>query len=251
MPHEARKKSESGYYHVVPKGIADQILFLDDADRELYVRLLADASKAVDVLVHAYCLMSNHVHLVMEDPNDELSGFMKYVGERYAMHFAEKTGRRGGVFRKPFWSEPIKSNEHLLSAVRYVHANPAAAGICSAKDYSWSSMHDYLGKRNGLAHTATILDMCGGVEGFLQFSDASNDTAAPFPGSRLRAHLSDDEAAVIMRHILGDSLDLNLSRYSLEIRRQAVAKLLDRGFSTTRIARICGVSQSFASRCAE
>ncbi|MBQ3266971.1 MAG: transposase, partial [Atopobiaceae bacterium] len=84
MPHTARKKSESGYYHVGPKGIGNQILFLDDADRVLYLRLLDEAASEQGLGVLAYCLMSNHVHLVLDDPNDHLANLMKHVEEAYA-----------------------------------------------------------------------------------------------------------------------------------------------------------------------
>ena len=145
MPKAARVKSASGYYHVVPKGIADQLIFENDLDRNMYLELLRKAKVETGVKLHAYCLMSNHVHLVVEDEHDKLSEFMKYVTERYAMYYAQQIGRTGGIFRKPFWSEPIESDEYLLCAVRYVHANPAAAGICPASQYEWSSAKDYLG----------------------------------------------------------------------------------------------------------
>ena len=99
MPHSARKKSESGYYHVVPKGIADQIIFEDDEDRALYVELLRKAKAETGIRLHAYCLMSNHTHLVIEDEHDRLAEAMKYLHERYAMHYAEK-------MVPPGWTEP-------------------------------------------------------------------------------------------------------------------------------------------------
>ena len=65
MPHRARVLSESGFYHVVPKGIADQIIFSDDDDRNAYLTHLAKANRDYGLLIHAYCLMSNHVHLAI------------------------------------------------------------------------------------------------------------------------------------------------------------------------------------------
>ena len=138
MPHTARRKSESGYYHVVSKAIADQIIFESDVDRRYYLKLLEEARADVACEVLAYCLMSNHVHLVVKDTFGSLSAMMKHVDERYGTYVADKTFRSGGIFKKPFWSEPINTDEHLLCAVRYVHANPAAAGICAASAYEWS-----------------------------------------------------------------------------------------------------------------
>ena len=242
MPHVAREKGESGYYHVVPKGIADQLIFEDDDDRRLYVELLRKAKAETDVKLHAYCLMSNHVHLVVEDEADKLSEFMKYLTERYAMYFAKQIGRSGGIFRKPFWSEPIESDNYLLCAVRYVHANPAAAGICPASRYEWSSAKDYLGRAGDITDTGMVLDMLGGRDGFIEFSKASNATASPFPGSALSNHLTDDEALAIAKAILGD-MGVNLAACDRNTRVEGVSLLAERGFPTLQIARITGVSR--------
>ena len=247
MPHTARKKSESGYYHVVPKGIADQIIFEDDEDRALYVELLRKAKAETGIRLHAYCLMSNHTHLVIEDEHDQLAEAMKYLHERYAMHYAEKIGRTGGIFRKPYWSEPIDTDGHLLCAARYAHANPAAAGICPASVYEWSSARDYLGRTGGIADTSMVLEMLGGKDGFIEFSQMSNATALPFPGSKLKAHLSDDEAARIAREVLGRD-NINLAKASQEERRTALQLLAERGFTTRQISRICGLGKSTVSR---
>lgn len=242
MPHAARTKGASGYYHVVPKGIADQIIFEDDGDRRYYLELLREAKEKTGLRVHAYCLMSNHVHLVVEDSDDHLADALKYLHERYAMRFAEKIGRTGGIFRKPYWSEPIETDDYLLCAVRYTHANPAAAGICRASAYPWSSVGDYLGRGTGIADTATVLDMLGGRSGFVEFSAAANGTAFAFPGSKLKAHLTDDEAVRIARDILGRD-SVNLAKADKNERAEAVVLLWRRGFTAKQISRICGLSE--------
>ena len=246
MPHQARKKSETGYYHVVPKGIHDQILFESDTDRQNYMGLLKRAKLETGVLLHAYCLMSNHVHLLVEDPEDELANFVKQVHERYGMYFAEKTGRHGGIFQRRYWSEPINSEAHLLCAVRYVHANPAAAGICPASKYEWSSAKDYLG-REGIADVTTVLDMCGGRDGFIEFSKMSNWTAVPFPGSKLSRHLTDGEAAAIAQALLGAD-GLLLGAENIASRKQKLAVLYAHGFTVSQIVRITGLGRREVER---
>ena len=88
MPKAARKRSASGYYHVVPKGIAGQTVFGDDQDRHMYLKWLAETKDETGLVLHSYCLMGNHVHLAIEDPSDRLSEAMKYVHERYGMYYA-------------------------------------------------------------------------------------------------------------------------------------------------------------------
>ena len=247
MPHAARKKSESGYYHVVPKGIGDQLIFLDDGDRRLYLKLLSEAARANKVGVIAYCLMSNHVHLILDNPHDGLAATMKHVNERYAMHLSATTGRRGGIFVKPFWSEPIENDAYLLCAVRYTHANPEAAGICGAMAYDWSSAKDYLG-RDGLADTSMVLDMLGGRNGFVEFSQAANATCMPFPGSRLKGHLHDEEAVRLATAILGFDPG-KLKTLGREERTAHVRLLASRGFPVRQLTRITGLGKHEIENC--
>lgn len=242
MPHLARKKSASGYYHVVPKGQSDQIIFESDADRRYYIHLLDKAKEEMHIHIYAYCLMSNHVHLIFEDPEDKMAKALKYVHERYGHYFAEKTGRIGGVFSTPFWSEPIETEEYLLCAVRYVHANPAVAGICPASIYEWSSARDYLGKRKGIADTEKVLNLMGGLDWFIQFSKPQNWTLLPFKDSRLRRHLTDDEALQIAKNIVGSKLTC-LKQCSVRDRIGAIQKLSAAGFSAVLIKRLTGLGR--------
>jgi REP element-mobilizing transposase RayT len=247
MPHRARTRSGSGFYHVVPKGIGDQIIFEDDDDRTLYVQLLAEAKRETGIKLHAYCLMSNHTHLVVQGPHDTMSAAMKYVHERYAKWYAEKIGRTGGILRKPFWSEPIEKDEYLLCAVRYVHANPANALICKAAAYEWSSAKDYLG-RVGIADTSMVLDMLGGRKGFIEFSQPKNSTLLPFPKSRLSNHESDDEMLQIARVVLGENPHL-LITHDKATRDRGIALLASRGFARNQIMRLTGAGRRTVERC--
>ena len=248
MPKGARKKGQSGFYHVVPKGISDQIIFSDDADRQLYLELLRTAKSETGIVLHAYCLMSNHAHLVLEDPEDNMAHALKYVHERYGAAYAEKSGRTGGVFRRPYWSEPIEDDAYLLCAVRYVHANPAVAGICAASLYPWSSARDYLGKGNGLTDTHMILDMCGGQQGFIRFSKMSKGTALPFPGSKLRAHLNDDEAYRLAAEIVGKTKLDAFASLAREEKDATIILLRERFFSMAQISRIVGLTKSYIQK---
>lgn len=246
MPHTAREISGSGYYHVVPKGIADQLIFENSANRKLYLELLEKVKHEYALRLHAYVLMSNHVHLLLEDPKCNLSDAMKYLHERYAMYYAELIGRTGGIFRKPYWSEPVTTDNHLLCALRYIHANPVAAGLCRASAYDWSSAKDYLG-RDGITDTQMVLSMLGGRNGFIEWSKAKNGTAIPFIGSKLKGHMTDDEALIVAREILGNG-DTSLCGVHGEKRHNAILLLHERGFTNNQIARITGLGRNTISR---
>lgn len=249
MPHSARKKSSTGYYHAVPKGRANQLIFEGDEDKRLYLQLLEEGKRLYSISIPAYCLMSNHTHIVLEDEHDHIGDFMKYVHERYAMKYSERSGRSGGIFINPYWSEPIETDNHLLCAVRYVHANPAAAGLCSASEYEWSSAKDYMG-RHGFADTSMVLEMLGGSAGFIEWSKSRNDTASPFPGSHLRGHMSDGEAYRVACSVVGKHAMTDIGKMSPEERTNVIAALLERLFPVAQLSRITGVSQSQIHRIA-
>ena len=139
-------------------------------------------------------------------------------------------GRNGEVLAMKKW---------IFAALALCVANPAAAGICPASKYEWSSAKDYLG-REGIADVTTVLDMCGGRDGFIEFSKPSHTTATPFPGSMLTHHLSDDEALAIAKAVLGDK-GINLAACDKDSRRTGIALLAERGFPVAQIARITGV----------
>ena len=247
MPHVQRNKSETGFYHVVVKGDGGQIIFESDADRKRFISELESAIESHDIDVHAYCLMSNHVHLLVEDRKDELSMFMKRLNERYAMHFRQVTGRVGHVFQSRFWSEPVESEEYFLAALRYIHANPEPAGICRARDYRWSSYSAYMGRKS-LAKTDLALDLLGGPADFERFQASGGSFAKPFPKSKLVRHLSYDELTRIAVEILGRDMLNSLKTLPPKDRRSHIEKLNRAGFTDTQIARITGIGQAVVHR---
>ena len=110
-----------------------------------YLLLLGEAMGAhEDVACHGFCLMPNHVHLVFDAPQEELSPLMRRVSGVYAQRFNRRYRAVGHLWQGRFWSEPIVDDGHLLEVVRYVVLNPVRARICrDAGDWSWSSYAAY------------------------------------------------------------------------------------------------------------
>jgi len=243
MTHKPRQVSESGFYHVVTKGDGAQIVFESERDRSRYLQTLSDARADFEVRVHAYCLMSNHVHLLVQDRESNLSGFMKQLNERYAMHFRNVTGRVGHVFQRPYWSEPIKTDEHFLCAVRYIHANPQVANICPVDRYRWSSYQAHLAE-SPLVEVDFTRKLLGGVERFEAFSSSGDLSALPFPGSKLRGHLSSDELLQIAWTAIGkDTLNALKSMQPKE-RVAPIGALRKAGLTEREIVRLSGIGRN-------
>ena len=239
MPRAARARSESGFYHVVAKGNGGQNLFEDASDYRAFLELVGAAAEKRGVLVHAYCLMSNHVHLLLEDRGNRLSDFMKSLITGYAMRFNAKTGHIGHVFQQRFKSQPVESEAYLLQAARYIHNNPAKAGVCSADEYLWSSYHEYASGVRGITAVSLILELCGGREGFRAFQ-AQREGDYRFAQ---RSRVTDAEACEVARRILGDIAPGDIKAMERPRRNALLFDLKDAGLSVRQIERLTGIGR--------
>jgi REP element-mobilizing transposase RayT len=144
MPRQARVKSKTGIYHVMLKGIDDRDIFLDDDDRSKFLEQLLKSKEKGDFSLLAYCLMDNHVHLLIEE-NEEIGKSIKRMAVGYVLWHNYKYGRKGHLFQNRFNSEAVETESYFLTVVRYIHQNPVKAGIVHFPgDYYWSSYQQYL-----------------------------------------------------------------------------------------------------------
>jgi putative transposase len=156
-------------HHVTQRGNRRLDTFFDDGDYRAYVALLAEHTKAAGVAVRAYCLMPNHVHLILV-PRDA-DGLRRALGEahrRYTRRVNFREGWRGHLWQERFHSFAL-DEAHLLMAARYVELNPARAGLKRrARDWRWSSARAHLeGRDDGLVEVAPLLDLVPDWRAFL------------------------------------------------------------------------------------
>lgn len=146
MPRAARVVIPGLAHHVVQRGNRRQRVFYTHGDCRNYVRMLADACEANDVRCFAWCLMPNHVHLILEPGNaDGLRAVMSSVNTRFAQRINRREGCNGHLFQDRFRSYPM-DEAHLLVAARYVENNPVKAGmVARPADWRWSSARAHLG----------------------------------------------------------------------------------------------------------
>jgi len=135
-----------GIHHVTVRGNDRQAIFKDDADRKAYIRELSDGCEAWRCDLVAYALMTNHVHLVLQDHRSQLSRLMQILNARYTRYFNRRHQRVGHLYQGRFHSRHIDRDEYLLEVTRYVHLNPVRAGITkNPEDHPWSSYRVYAG----------------------------------------------------------------------------------------------------------
>ncbi|MDH5232831.1 MAG: transposase [Gammaproteobacteria bacterium] len=140
MARPLRIEFAGGLYHITSRGNAQQAIYLDDEDREHFLELLYRACERYHWYCHAYCLMDNHYHLLIETQAPTLSKGMKYLNGLYTQAFNKNHRRVGHVFQGRFKSILVESDSYLLELARYIVLNPVRAEMVrGAKDWSWSS----------------------------------------------------------------------------------------------------------------
>jgi putative transposase len=146
VPRPHRIAPAGSIFHITARGNRRQAIFLDDDDRRWFLRLFDAATDKYHWKCHAYCLMGNHVHLLIELGDENLSEGMQWLLGRYAQDFNWRHGFDGHLFQGRFKSESVDSNWHLLELSRYIVNNPVRARICAtAADWPWSSYRAAIG----------------------------------------------------------------------------------------------------------
>ena len=157
MPRHQRIRSRSGYYHVMIRGNEKKAIFSDDEDRLRFIEILHDKKHESAFLLHAFCLMDNHVHLMLQEKVNDIATIMKRINISYVHYFNKKYNREGHLFQDRFKSEIIEDESYALALIRYIHQNPVKAGLVKlAEEYKWSSYPGYLNENH---HFAKALDM--------------------------------------------------------------------------------------------
>lgn len=144
MVRVARSKSETGIYHAMLRGINRTSIFEDQEDREFLLERLKLFTEKNKYKLYAYCLMDNHVHLLVKEKDDDISTSIKRLSSSYASWYNSKYDRCGHLFQERFKSEVVETDGYFLTVLRYIHQNPAQAGMFEyVKDSNWTSYNDY------------------------------------------------------------------------------------------------------------
>lgn len=131
---------EEGIFHVTARGAGKIAIYRDDFDRRFFLALFAEVVDHFDWTVHAFCLMTNHYHQVVEGRRDDLSAGFHVLNGEYAQRFNARHQRWGHLFGERFSAWVIRSEEHLHAACTYVFGNAVRAGLCeNLGDWPWAA----------------------------------------------------------------------------------------------------------------
>jgi putative transposase len=164
VPRRPREEVEGGIYHVYARGNNRQRIFVDDEDRRLYLALLHGVAERYEWRCLAYCLMDNHVHLLIETPKPNLAQGMQRLQSAYAQLFNERHDRVGHLFQGRYGAVRLETDEQLWSTLAYIAANPVEAGMVErADEWPWSSHHQVLAQKSfGLIDLDRLIALLSG-----------------------------------------------------------------------------------------
>lgn len=180
MPRSAREASPTNCYHIMMRGINKDKIFIETRHKKLVEELMETLLRESGVEIISYCIMDNHLHLILKGELGDISFVLKKINTRFAMRINKELNRVGHVFQDRFKSEAIHNDQHLLQAIRYVHNNPVKAKmVANQKDYPWSSYRYYVGSDKGILEkdvVEEVLEIAGGIRSFTVFHNTEDFT---------------------------------------------------------------------------
>ena len=245
MPRRARKKSSTGIYHIMIRGVDKRVIFMDDEDCCRFLDSMQKAKRKSGFQLYAYCLMGNHVHLFLKEEAEPLEIIFRRVGSSYAHYFNWKYQLHGHFYQDRFRSEIIETDEYFLDVVRYICQNPVKAGLCGNPfDYPWLGCSRVTEKDDLLDDFENYTDLRG--ESLLRFvNEPCDGEHLEYSGAK---RLTDREAAEHLQTVCGCESVLEIAGLSDDLRYDAVEKAIDCGISIRQLSRLTGISKSIIER---
>ena len=262
MPRQARKESGTGIYHVMLRGINRQDIFEEPED---YVRMLGCLQQMLEqydeqgnrlpslCTFYAYCLMSNHVHLLLNVNQEDIGSTIKHLGIMYAIYYNQKYSRSGHVFQDRFKSEPVNDMPYFVTLLRYIHQNPTKAGIVNAVgDYDWSSWKEYTGE----VPAAVCLCATNAILRRMAWSDLKAQVEVPLEDDvqcldldeTVKISVGDREVRQHLLERYGITDSIKVQEMDKERRNEVIVSCLEIGAGMRQLSRLTGVTYGVINR---
>lgn len=252
MSRCARKISKTGIYHIMIRGANKQEIFHDNEDRSRFLEILSEIKTISEIKVYGWCLMNNHVHLLLQDGSESISITMKRLGVRYVRYYNQKYKTTGHLFQDRFKSECIETDKYLLTVIRYIHQNPVKAQLMKKPEqWKWSSCLGYYGDRvypTDLLDNAFILGMFSeneseAIEKFKKFNEQENNDSCLDENNDEKMILSDEEASLAIKNVINKNEIARVKSLPQKERNDILRKIKKiNGITQRQAARILGVS---------
>lgn len=251
MPRQAREKSNTGIYHLILRGINRQNIFENDEDRNKFIKVLSYYKTISDYELYGYCLMDNHIHLLIKENIESISNIIKRISSSYVSWYNKKYHRCGHLFQERFKSEVVESEEYFITVLRYIHQNPIKAKISNdVKVYPWISYNEYL-------HSSKLIDSSIVLGMFSNDLDKAKKLYKEYMNKETKDKCLEykekipakDSEVIACFHGLGINSVSDLQQLEKRARDEIINKVKQMDNVTIRqLARITGISKSVIDR---
>jgi len=197
--------------------------------------------------LYAYCLMGNHVHLLLKVQDEGLETIFKRIGGRYVYYYNVKYQRVGHLFQDRFKSEPVDNNEYFLTVLRYIHQNPVKAKLCSkVEEYPFSSFAEYL-HESTFVDTEFALGIIDRSE-FVRFNNAPNSDTCLELVTPSRHAVTDAQAQVIIGKISHCKTVTEFQSLEENKKERFIKKIYEKGVSVRQLSRLTGTTKGIVEK---
>lgn len=198
MPRTARYTHSHGFYHIYNRGLNKAPIFLDPKDYDRMLSILKVLSHEGDWVLYAYCFMPNHYHMLVEEVHTPIAKLIGRLFTSYSLYFNKKYSRNGPLFQDRFKSKLIQKDTYFFELSRYIHCNPAKAGLIEdPRTYPYSSLHEYEDS------TSNNIIQKDKVEKLLAMTDRSIRSYIEFVLAGLQLNLNNFDPFINHNEVLG------------------------------------------------
>ena len=241
MPRKARRVAQSGIYHVMMRGINHQQIFEEDEDYRVFLRILRKCKNISGFKILAYCLMGNHIHLLIKEDEEKLELIFKRIGVRFVKWYNQKYQRCGHLFQDRFKSEVVDDERYLITVAGYIHQNPVKAGICkNADEYPYSSYKEYL-KYPSLVDMDFVESLVT-REAIVSYSKARIEEKCLEIEEKTARGMGDQKAEEVIKDITGFDMLADIKEIDKGERDKLLKLFSKRGITMRQICRLTGMT---------
>ena len=243
MPRKPRIEI-AGYYHIVNRGVEQRVIFKEAEDYEKFEELLCSYAQSYGVIIHNYCLMSNHYHLLIEIEDGNLSKFMRQINMNYSIYFNKKYKRSGHLWQGRFKSWYVTDEAYLYTLILYIEQNPLKAKMVKrVEEYPYSTAHYFLEKKlpQCLKNAYIAQNYKDNKEAIEIFLNSAIDSSVL---KQLKIGASLVEAPNIDKRLKEEDLrDIFKNITDIKERNSRIVQAYKDGYSQHMIANVLGISQ--------
>ena len=248
MPRKARQESCTGVYHVIIRGNNKNWITHKNKYKQLIKKLIFQQEEFLLIEIYAWCIMNNHVHLILYSKKENMAKALFNINRLFAMKYNFIEGTVGHVFENRYKSECIENEKYLIQAIRYVHNNPVKAKIVKEpQNYEWSSFRSYISKQKRVQEKIILKTYFNdSIEGFIAYHKKEDDNEHLEIKEDVIKYKEDEAQKIIEKYckiVQGTSIEK--VKKNVQIRNEMIVEMIQKSkLSYRRVAEIMGMSVS-------